>query len=175
MYSRASCKPIRSANNLAGMKTPKKGRRQLTDQEKKIADKLKAIFVAKKRELKFTQESLADYMGMTQGAVWQYLNGAIPPNPTFIMKFGDAMRLTTSEVQEIIKESLPDAVLLNSFEHYAVLNEPGPDYALPATSNKSLTPKSQKLLEKIVKGMEDGKISDELCDSIEMILKPHLN
>lgn len=52
--------------------------RILTPQQLSAANRLKGIYIEKKSDLFLTQQKLADMMGVTQGAVYQWLNGKTP-------------------------------------------------------------------------------------------------
>lgn len=52
--------------------------RTLTPQQLSAAKRLKGIFIERKNELSLTQQKVADIMGVTQGAVYQWLNGKTP-------------------------------------------------------------------------------------------------
>lgn len=70
----------------------------LTEEQLADAARLKAIYEAKKRDLGFTQESLAAQLGWnTQSAVSQYLNGRIPLNTDAAVKFSKALHCVVSD------------------------------------------------------------------------------
>lgn len=62
-----------AAIKIMGMVT-----RRLTPQQISAAERLKGIFIERKSELSLTQQKVADIMGVTQGAVYQWLNGKTP-------------------------------------------------------------------------------------------------
>jgi len=72
---------------------PMAKRRELTGEEQEWADKLKRIWLSRKKDLKLTQASAADEMDMTQGAVGQYLNGTIPLNDSAAMRFARLLQV----------------------------------------------------------------------------------
>ena len=50
-------------------------KKSLTTEQLEDAKRLKALYESKKKELGITQYSIADELGITQGAVGHYLNG----------------------------------------------------------------------------------------------------
>ena len=62
------------------------------------ATRLRSIWDSKKRELGLTQEEAGARMGMTQGAVWQYLNGRIQLNTAAALKFARLLEVSPSEI-----------------------------------------------------------------------------
>lgn len=77
-----------------------KKKRQLTAEEKQIADRLKEIWNEKKKTLGIgSQEKLAHLMGYTtQGSVTQYLNGIIPISLEVGIKFAEQLRVLPSDI-----------------------------------------------------------------------------
>lgn len=53
-------------------------RRDLTDDEKLLAQKVRAVWDLKKAELNLTQQAVAEKLNMRQGAFTQFLNGSVP-------------------------------------------------------------------------------------------------
>ena len=66
-------------------------RRELTSEELEIAKAAKEIFDAKKKRMGLTQESAGAKLNMTQGAFNQYLNGRVPMNTDFKLRFAELM------------------------------------------------------------------------------------
>ena len=63
-------------------------RRELTPEEKRIADALKTIWKAKQKERKFSQLNAAGEMDFSsQSTISQYINGKIPLNTDAKIKF----------------------------------------------------------------------------------------
>lgn len=62
-------------------------KKPLTPDQLADAERLKAIYESKKRDLKLSQESLADLMGMGQSGVNQLLNGQNAINATHAAQF----------------------------------------------------------------------------------------
>ncbi len=89
-------------------------KRLLTPSERSWQQNLRRIWDAKKRELKLTQESAGAAMGITQGAVGQYLNGVIPLNTNSKLRFAEILRVPPSEIDpELFKQPRPT---INSVE-----------------------------------------------------------
>lgn len=86
-----------TANQYADM-AEKTTRRPLTEQEIQAHKNLRKIWLAKKKDLRLTQESAGDSMGYTQGAVSHYLNGIIPLNSNAIFKFAQLLDVDPTEI-----------------------------------------------------------------------------
>lgn len=70
----------------------------LSPEQRQDAERLKAIYSAKKADLKLTQDSLAARCGWdSQGTVSQYLNGKIPLNLPAGAKFAKALECSIEE------------------------------------------------------------------------------
>ncbi|MBG6240464.1 MAG: helix-turn-helix domain-containing protein [Candidatus Symbiopectobacterium sp. Clec_Harlan] len=81
--------------------------RQVTDQDKQTATRLKRIWDEKKKALGLTQEKAADALGFnTQGAVSQYLNGKVPLNTDTVIKFAKLLRVTPEEIKPELADLL---------------------------------------------------------------------
>ena len=73
-------------------------RRELTPEEKTWQQNLRRVWDAKKKDLKLTQESAGAAMGITQGAVGQYLNGVIPLNTNSKLRFAEVLQVSPAEI-----------------------------------------------------------------------------
>lgn len=73
-------------------------RRELTEEESKRASNLKRVWEEKRGELGLTQTSAADALGVTQGAVGQYINGRIPLNDGAAMQFAKLLKVHISQI-----------------------------------------------------------------------------
>lgn len=67
--------------------------RVITEQDKANAQRLKAIYNAKKKQLGITQTDLATQIGMKQGAAAQYINGHIALNYEAVIRFAKALQV----------------------------------------------------------------------------------
>lgn len=72
-------------------------KQRLTDERVLENDALKEIFNAKKKALGLTQESLAEKMEMTQGAVGAYLRGINPLNAQAASLFAQFLEITVED------------------------------------------------------------------------------
>lgn len=68
------------------------------------ATRLKAAWDAKARGLGITQEKLANELGITQGAISQYLNGKIPMNYRTLKVFAAALGIEDTEIRNDLPE-----------------------------------------------------------------------
>lgn len=75
-----------------------------TAADRRAAERLKAIWLAKKGALELTQEKLAAQFGISQPAVGQYLNGEIPLNYLTLVKFCATLQCDPREVREDLPE-----------------------------------------------------------------------
>ncbi|NIB43776.1 helix-turn-helix transcriptional regulator [Pseudomaricurvus alkylphenolicus] len=74
-------------------------RRDLTKEEKEIADNLKRIWLSKKKELGLTQETGAAKMGWkSQGTFGQYINGTLPLNTDAKIKFAELLMVDVTDI-----------------------------------------------------------------------------
>ena len=75
-----------------------RNRTPLTDKEKQMARRLKAIWSAKKAELGYSQLSAASDMGFaSQSTVSQYLNGGIALNTDAKLKFARFLGIAVTD------------------------------------------------------------------------------
>ncbi len=66
--------------------------------------RLKAIFTAKKKELKLTQEKLAEQLGINQSSVSHYLNGVNPLNTEIAAAFAKILDVPVSDFSPRLAE-----------------------------------------------------------------------
>lgn len=76
----------------------------------RAAERLKAAWSERARERGITQDKMAEELGITQGAVSQYLNGKIPMNYRTLMVFCQALGVDATE----IRTDLPEQRLVSS-------------------------------------------------------------
>lgn len=67
--------------------------RVITEKDRANAQRLKAIYNAKKKPLGITQVELAKQIGMKQGAAAQYINGHIALNYEAVIRFAKALKV----------------------------------------------------------------------------------
>ena len=90
-----------------------KTRRPLTTSEQLAAKRLKAIYVQKKAKLKgegksLTYEHVSEFMGITPGAVSQYMNGTTPMNAETCLRFARFFDIPPSNISPDIAHLLPN-------------------------------------------------------------------
>lgn len=73
-------------------------RRPVTEEKKQLAARLRRIWNAKKKPLGLTQESAGAMMGMTQGAVGQYLNGTTALGELAMLEFARVLKVPPSDI-----------------------------------------------------------------------------
>lgn len=120
------------------------------------AARLKAIYMAKKRELGLTQESLASACGWeSQGSVSQYLNGKIPLNVEAAVKFAKALRVSVSDFSPRLAADLAEL----TDEHVTAGSPPRPPAPSPATGEPNeparLPAETRALLENLKTRTDD--------------------
>jgi len=72
--------------------------RKLNPKQIEEAERLKSVWDKNKRNLGITQESAGVIMGMTQGAIGQYLNGYIALNVEAKLKFSKVLNKNPEEI-----------------------------------------------------------------------------
>ncbi|WP_435102305.1 LexA family transcriptional regulator [Arhodomonas sp. AD133] len=72
--------------------------RTLSPDQREAARRLRQLWDRKRHSLGLTQESAGERMGMTQGAVGQYLNGRIPLNPKATLQFARLLGVHPTEI-----------------------------------------------------------------------------
>lgn len=75
-----------------------------TKRDVAAAARLKAEWSARARGLGLTQEKMADELGITQGAVSQYLNGRIPMNYRTLKAFSAALGIEDTDIRDDLPE-----------------------------------------------------------------------
>jgi len=79
----------------------------LTPEQKQDAERLKGIYDERKKELKLSQELLADEFGFSaQSVVNQYLIGRIPLNVKTAVKFAEHLRCRVSDFSPSIQHEI---------------------------------------------------------------------
>lgn len=74
-----------------------KPKKNLTTEQLDDAAKLKALYESKKKELGVTQYTIADELGITQGAVGHYLNGRNALNLSVAAAFAKILQVSISD------------------------------------------------------------------------------
>ena len=70
--------------------------RIITDEDRRVAKKLKALYNEKKKDLNLNQQKLADAMGSTQGYISQCFNQHVALAPTTVIKFAKILKVDPS-------------------------------------------------------------------------------
>ena len=78
----------------------------LTPEQLEDAKRLKALYESKKKELKITQYTIADDLGISQGAVGHYLNGRIALNAPVVSKMAHILQCKTSEISPSLAKEI---------------------------------------------------------------------
>lgn len=104
------------------------GRRALTAAEVEAARNLKRLWEEKKRPLKLTQEKAAALMGITQGAVWQYLNARIPLGTDALLKWSGVLDVQPTEINPSFRVPIGEARQQAADRAFAVTTLPAVDH-----------------------------------------------
>lgn len=88
------------------------------------AAKLKAIWSERARQRGLTQDKLAQELGITQGAISQYLNGRIPMNYRTLRAFTDALGIAETDIRSDLPEQQLNAPSSPTEEYLEVLALP---------------------------------------------------
>lgn len=78
-------------------------KRELTELEKIECQKLRSIYESKKRDLGISQQTIADKLDVSQGAVSQYLNGSNALNLRAATAFADVLQVSIADFSERIE------------------------------------------------------------------------
>lgn len=92
--SDANCQGIRPDLALLLMSEEK----STAQRRKVVANHVRSIWERERKEQKLTQESVAESMGVSQGALSQYLNDKTPINLSFLRKFLGALGLSLDDM-----------------------------------------------------------------------------
>ena len=72
--------------------------RPITDDDKKRAQRLKALYQTKKKEIGLTQVQCAEKLKMSQSAISQFLNAIVPLNTDAILAFAELLETKPSAI-----------------------------------------------------------------------------
>ena len=104
-------------------------KKKLSQEQIDDAKRLKSLYEAKKRELGITQQSIADALDITQGAVGHYLNGRNALNVAVASAFANALQVSISEFSpSLAKDASQYAVSIDRNFTYAGRYEESPKY-----------------------------------------------
>lgn len=79
-------------------------RSPLTPEQRAIATRLKSLWLVKREELGITQTQLAERMGITQGALTQFLNQHIAVHTDFVLDFCRELDVDPADVHKRYKD-----------------------------------------------------------------------
>jgi len=80
--------------------------RIITAADKDAAKRLRAIWEAKKQELKLTQIAVAEEIGTSQSAISQYLNGTIALNTDAVIVFAKLLQCEPKDIRPVLGSKL---------------------------------------------------------------------
>lgn len=104
-------------------------KKDITPTQAEDAKRLKAIYEAKKKVLGVTQQSIADELDITQGAVGHYLNGRNPLNLPVASVFARLLKVSVEEFSPALAKEISEMGL-------ASVNEPSVPYVTGYTPGK---------------------------------------
>ncbi|MFT4271846.1 MAG: S24 family peptidase [Pantoea sp.] len=81
-------------------------KKSLTTEQLADAARLKALYESKKKELKITQYTIADALGISQGAVGHYINGRIALNVPVVTEFASLLRVPVSDISPTLAKDV---------------------------------------------------------------------
>lgn len=111
--------------------------RPLTPPQAKAAKRLKSLYLEKKKELFLTQQKIADIMGVTQGAVYQWLSGKTPLGYKALVGFAKVLQVQPADI-------FPE--LCNELDgHLEEVMEKTQQYRVEAVSKDSKTAARRRL------------------------------
>lgn len=81
-------------------------KKSLTTEQLADAARLKALYESKKKELKITQYTIADSLGISQGAVGHYMNGRIALNVPVVTELARLLHVSVSEISPTLAKDV---------------------------------------------------------------------
>lgn len=81
-------------------------KKSLTTEQLADAARLKALYESKKKELKITQYTIADALGISQGAVGHYMNGRIALNVPVVTEFARLFGVPVSDISPTLAKDV---------------------------------------------------------------------
>ncbi|MGU3412861.1 LexA family protein [Enterobacteriaceae bacterium C34A] len=104
-------------------------KKDLSPAQAAAAQRLKMLYEAKKKLLGVTQQSIADELDITQGAVGHYLNGRNPLNPAVAAVFARLLQIRVEEFSPALSQELADMGVVS-------VNDPRTPYDVTPRSGK---------------------------------------
>lgn len=108
-------------------------KKDLTPAQTEAAQCLKSLYEAKKKRLGITQQSIADELDITQGAVGHYLNGRNALNPAVAAVFARMLQVSVEDFSPALAENLASMGVSSAYQSvasYKVNRLPGKTYPL---------------------------------------------
>lgn len=123
--------------NIAGITMPvMETKKSLTTEQLEDAKRLKALYESKKKELGVTQYTIADDLGITQGAVGHYLNGRNALNVEVASGFARLLQVSISDFSPSIAAKVAEqAASLNGESNVKYIGEYRPGKRYPVLSS----------------------------------------
>lgn len=81
-------------------------KKTLTTEQLRDAERLKALYESKKKELKITQYTIADALGISQGAVGHYMNGRIALNVPAVTALARVLNVSPAEISPSLAKEI---------------------------------------------------------------------
>jgi transcriptional regulator with XRE-family HTH domain len=131
-----------------------------TKADLQAASRLKALWKDRAKGLGLTQERMAEIMDVTQGAVSQYINGAIPLNYNAVLAFANALGVLPTDIRSDLPEQL--RVVLSSDEDFTDITGFGQAASLGSGSEANEWAESHKLKFKISSLRRKGLLGHKL-------------
>lgn len=111
-------------------------KKSLTTEQLEDARRLKALYESKKKELGVTQYTIADELGITQGAVGHYLNGRNALNVEVASGFAKLLQISISDFSRSIAAKVAEqAESLNGETNVKYVGEYNPGKRYPVLSS----------------------------------------
>lgn len=111
-------------------------KKSLTTEQLEDARRLKALYESKKKELGVTQYTIADELGITQGAVGHYLNGRNALNVEVASGFAKLLQVSISDFSRAIAAKVAEqAESLNGEANVKYVGEYNPGKRYPVLSS----------------------------------------
>ncbi|MES4613565.1 LexA family transcriptional regulator [Ewingella sp. CoE-038-23] len=107
----------------------------LTTEQLEDAKRLKALYESKKKELKVTQYTIADELGISQGAVGHYLNGRNALNAKIAASFAKVLEISIADFSpKLAKEASSLSINAGSVSNVSYVGKHVPGSKYPVLS-----------------------------------------
>lgn len=81
-------------------------KKTLTAEQLRDAERLKALYESKKKDLKITQYTIADALGISQGAVGHYMNGRIALNVPALTSLAKVLNVSPADISPSLAKEI---------------------------------------------------------------------